>query len=195
MSTGFPYFLAPNQSELDSLRGRWLWAVALGAVLVVCGLLAIGYPTGSTEATVTLCGVLLLVGGGLQAGSAVWARGWGGFFVHLLGGLLAIFVGVIFIERPLISAVEWTLLMAIFFVAGGLIRAVSALTIRYAGWGWSVLNGVVTLVLGVLIWRGWPGTGLWVIGTLVGIELIFSGWSWVMLGLALRVVTKEPIPS
>jgi uncharacterized membrane protein HdeD (DUF308 family) len=195
MSTGFPYYLAPNSSELDRLRSRWLWAVVLGVLLILGGLLAISYPTDSTSAAVTVFGVVLLTAGILQVVSAFWASAWGGFFVHLLGGLLAIFVGVIFVERPLISAVEWTLVLAFFFVAGGLIRTVAAVCLRYTAWGWSFLNGMVTLVLGVLIWRGWPGTGLWVIGTLVGIELIFSGWSWVMLGLAARAVASRVVPT
>jgi uncharacterized membrane protein HdeD (DUF308 family) len=192
MSTGFPYYLAPNSSELDSLRHRWLWAVGLGVLLILGGLLAISYPVNSSSLALTLCGVILLTGGILQVVSAFWAGRWGGFFVQLLGGLLAIFVGVIFLERPLISAVEWTLVLAVFFVAGGLIRTVSALFLRYTAWGWSLLNGIITLLLGILIWRGWPGDGLWVIGTLVGIELIFSGWSWVMLGLAARTLVSRP---
>jgi uncharacterized membrane protein HdeD (DUF308 family) len=193
MSTGFPYYLAPNSSELDRLRHRWLWAVGLGVLLILGGLLAIGYPADSTSATVTVIGVVLITAGILQVVSAFWASAWGGFFVHLLGGLLATFVGVIFVERPLISAVEWTLVLAFFFVGGGLIRTVSAVALRFTAWGWSLLNGIVTLVLGVLIWRGWPGDGLWVIGTLIGIELIFSGWSWVMLGLAARTLVSRTV--
>jgi uncharacterized membrane protein HdeD (DUF308 family) len=193
MSTGFPYFLAPNSGELDSMRGKWLWAVVLGGLLIVGGLLAIFFPVATTVVTATFFGVILLIAGVLQVASAFWASGWSGFFVHLLGGLLAIFVGVIFVDRPLISAVEWTLVLAIFCVAGGLIRIVSALALRFSAWGWSLFNGIVTLLLGVLIWRRWPGDGLWVIGTLVGIELLLSGWSWVMLGMALRTVASRAV--
>jgi uncharacterized membrane protein HdeD (DUF308 family) len=58
-----------------------------------------------------------------------------------------------------------------------------------------MLNGAITLLLGVLIWRSWPGDGLWVIGILVGIELVFSGWSLVMLGLAARALAKPANPA
>lgn len=189
MSSGFPYFLSPDAGEREVLRGKSIWALVLGVALIAGGLLAISYPTITTLYSTTFFGVLLLISGGVQAGSAVWARGWDGFFLHLLIGLLYLFLGMILVERPLISAIEWTLLLAIFFVAAGLVRMIAALSLRFSGWGWSLLNGVVTLALGLLIWRGWPGSGLWVIGTLVGIEMLFSGWALVMLGLAARSIS------
>jgi serine/threonine protein kinase/uncharacterized membrane protein HdeD (DUF308 family) len=192
MSTGFPYFLAPDGRDLDELRGKAIWAIVFGALLVVLGLLAIGHPVVTTVTTAWFAGLLLLIGGVVEAASGLWARRWGGFFLHLLVGLLYIFVGAVLVERPLLSAVEYTLLLAVFFVASGLYRAVTALGQRFSGWGWSAFNGVVTFVLGVLIWRGWPDTGLWVVGTFVGIELVLSGWTWVMLGLAVRSVPAAP---
>ena len=194
MAAGFPYFHSLDPRELEQLRGKSIWAIGLGAVLIVVGLLALGYPTVATVATATYFGVLLVVGGVLQAASAFWARGWGGFFLYLLLGLLSVFVGVVLVERPLLSAVEYTLLLAVFFVAAGLFRLVVALSQRFCGWGWAALNGAVTLILGVMIWRGWPSSGLWVIGTLVGIDLLFNGWTLVMLGLAMRSLTKAKLP-
>jgi uncharacterized membrane protein HdeD (DUF308 family) len=194
MNAGFPFFLSADAREAEALRGKSIWAIVFGAILVVVGVLALCYPLLATLQSALFFGVLLLVGGGVQAATAVWARGWGGFFLHLLVGLLYLFVGALFLERPLISAIQWTLVIAVFFVASGLVRVVSAVVHRFSGWGWSLLNGVVTLALGVLLWRGWPGDGLWVIGTLVGIELLFSGWSLVMLGLAVRSLAAPPGP-
>jgi uncharacterized membrane protein HdeD (DUF308 family) len=59
---------------------------------------------------------------------------------------------------------------------------------RFSGWPWVVLNGVITLVLGVMIWRQWPESALWVIGLFLGIDLVFSGWTWVLLALAVRSI-------
>jgi uncharacterized membrane protein HdeD (DUF308 family) len=59
---------------------------------------------------------------------------------------------------------------------------------RFHGWGWVLANGIVTLILGVLIWREWPESALWVIGMFVGIDMLFAGWSWVMTALAVRSV-------
>jgi uncharacterized membrane protein HdeD (DUF308 family) len=195
MSTGFPYFHSADARERDHLRGKSILAIVLGFLLILVGVLAISYPTVATLESALFFGVLLLIGGVLQILSAFGARAWGGFFLYLLLGLLYLFVGAAFLDRPGISAVQWTLIMAIFFVAGGLARIIAALSVRFSGWGWSVLNGVVTLALGLLIWRGWPGTGLWVIGTLVGIELVFCGWSLVMLGLAARSIAKSGPPT
>jgi uncharacterized membrane protein HdeD (DUF308 family) len=193
MASEFPYFLSPDAREMEVLKGKSLWTIALGVVLIALGLLALAFPVVATLASTTFFGVLLLIGGVLQIAGAFGARGWGGFFLYLLLGLLSLFVGVVLVERPLISAVELTLVLAVFFVAGGLFRLVGALSQRFSGWGWSALNGAVTLLLGVLIWRGWPGDGLGVIGTLVGIDLLFNGWTLVMLGLAVRSASKAAL--
>jgi uncharacterized membrane protein HdeD (DUF308 family) len=186
MSTGFPFFLSRLEEERQALRRNWGWLVALGVVLVVVGILAISFPVISTLTTVTVFGVLLLFGAGAEVASAIWTQRWGGIFLHLLLGLLYFFVGVVLLERPLIGAETYTLLLAVFFVAGGLVRIIFALGHRFSGWGWTLFSGIITLILGVLIWRNLPEAGLWVIGTFIGIDLLFNGWSWVMLGLAVR---------
>jgi uncharacterized membrane protein HdeD (DUF308 family) len=186
MASGFLYFLSSDPHEVEALRGKAIWAIVLGIALAAVGVVAIGHPVVTTAVTMVFFGVLLLIGSGVQMVSAVWARSWGGFFLQVLIGLLYFFVGVVMVERPLFTADELTLLLAIFFVAAGLYRLVMALRLRFSGWGWSALNGAVTLLLGVLIWRHWPGDGMWVVGTFVGIEMLFNGLSWVMLGLALR---------
>src|SRR5207253_4921622 len=122
----------------------------------------------------------------VEVASAFWARRWGGFFLHVLVGLLYFFVGLLLLDRPGLGATGYTLMLAVFFVFGGVSRIIFALGHRFSGWGWVLLNGVITLFLGILIWRELPEAALWVIGTFVGIELLFNGWSWVMLGLAAR---------
>lgn len=186
MSTGFPFFLSHLEEERQALRRNWIWLVILGVVLVVVGLLAISFPPIFTLTTVILLGVLLLFGAGAEVASAIWARRWGGFFLHLLLGLLYLFVGVAMIDRPDVGAAGFTLMLAVFFVAGGLLRIVLALSHRFSGWGWTLFSGIVTLLLGILIWRNLPEATVWVIGTFVGIDLLFNGWSWIMLGLAVR---------
>jgi uncharacterized membrane protein HdeD (DUF308 family) len=195
MSTGFPYFHSSDAREMERLRGKSLWAIVLGGALIVVGVLALCYPVIASVETTIVFGAFLLVGGIVQVATAAWARGWGGFFLYLLMGLLYLFVGAALLENPLAGTLAWTLLLAVFFVAGGLVRTVYALSHRFSGWGWLLLNGVVTLLLGVLIWRGLPGSGLWVIGTLVGIELLFNGWALVMLGLAVRSAAKAVTPT
>jgi uncharacterized membrane protein HdeD (DUF308 family) len=76
--------------------------------------------------------------------------------------------------------------LAIFLIVVGVFNIVAALMQRFHGWGWVLLNGGVTLLLGLLINRQWPSSALWVIGLFVGIEMIFNGWAWIMLSLGLK---------
>jgi uncharacterized membrane protein HdeD (DUF308 family)/serine/threonine protein kinase len=178
--------------EDQALRHNWGWFLALGAALVVLGLLAISYPALGTVVTVEVFGFILLAGAALEVASITWARTWSGVLLHLLGGLLSLFVGLLLLEHPALGAAGYTFLMALFFVASGLFRVVLAVGQRSSGLGWSLLGGAVSLALGVLIWRELPVSALWVIGTFVGIDLILNGWSWVMLGLGLR---RLPAPA
>jgi uncharacterized membrane protein HdeD (DUF308 family) len=184
MSTGFPFFMSGAAEE--RLRSKWGWFLVLGILLILAGAVAISRPAISTLTVVELIGYLLLFGGGVEIASGIWAGSWGGFFLHLLCGLLYLFLGAFVIERPLENALIYTYILAIFFVASGLVRMVMSLAHRFHGWGWMFFSGLITFALGIMIWRQWPEAALWVIGTFVGIDLIFVGWSWVMLGAAMK---------
>jgi uncharacterized membrane protein HdeD (DUF308 family) len=168
------------------LRGCWCWFLALGIALILLGAAAIGAQYVTTLTSVLVFGILLVAGGVVQIVNAVLARGWRAFFLHLLAGILHLVVGGLMIDEPLRAAAVLTLILAVAFLAGGLIRIAYVLFERFSGWPWVLLNGVVTFLLGIAIWRQWPESSLWVIGLFVGIDLIFNGWSWVMLGLAVR---------
>jgi uncharacterized membrane protein HdeD (DUF308 family) len=187
-----PVWMSAPDGVVERLRANWGWLVALGVALVLLGFAAIGAPVVATFTTVTLFGVLLLIGAGVELVSLVWVRRWGTFFHHVLSGLLYLFMGAILLERPGLGAAGYTLLLAVFFVASGLARVVYAIGHPGPGRGWTVLSGAVSLVLGVMIWRDLPEAAFWVIGTFVGIELVFNGFTWVMLGLAVR---SQPGPA
>ena len=91
-----------------------------------------------------------------------------------------------FLRHPDKAALTLTLLLAAFLMAGGVIRIAAAVSLQFPNWGWQVVSGALNLLLGILIWAQWPVSGLWVIGLFVGIEMIFNGWTWVMLALTLR---------
>ncbi len=74
---------------------------------------------------------------------------------------------------------------------GGLFRIAITVTVRFHGWVWALLNGVISVALGVMIWRDWPESAFWVIGLFVGIDMLFAGWAWVMTALAVRDVAAE----
>jgi uncharacterized membrane protein HdeD (DUF308 family) len=186
MSSGFPYFLAQAEADLAALRRAWGWLLAWGLLLVAAGVAALAYPALATIVTVEVIGIILLVAAGGQFAGAFWARGWGGVVYAVLCGALYLFAGVVLLGRPALGAAGYTLFLSMLFFAGGVLRLVVAVARRFSGWGWTALSGVVGVVLALLIWQDFPESALWVIGTFVGIDLVFAGWGWVMLALALR---------
>ena len=177
------------------LKRNWGWYLALGIALIVLGTIALGSALVMTVASVFFFGWLLIIGGIMEAVHAFWRKRWAGFFLDLLTGILYVIAGWMMVSNPAESALLLTLIIAMFLVFEGVFRIVAALIARYPHWGWVLLNGVISLVLGILIWRQWPYSGLWVIGLFVGIEMLFNGWSLVMLSLTARNLPEEaPAP-
>jgi uncharacterized membrane protein HdeD (DUF308 family) len=176
--------------ELDALRGNWLWFVILGASLVVLGTVALGSVAIASLAAAAAIGVLLLLGGAAEAVGAFWCRGWSGFFLELLSGVLSIVVGLLFLRAPVGALSALTLLLARFLMVGGFFKIVAAVSYQFAAWGWSLAGGIIDVILGVMIWQEWPASALWVIGLFVGINLLFRGFNWIALGLALRSLPR-----
>lgn len=177
--------------ELGHLRSHWWWLTLYGVLLIICGSVAIGFPVISSRAAVAVLSAVLLVAGIATIISAFWTGKWSGMLVNLLVGLLYLGAGVVAVDHPMITVVILTLYLAILFMVVGAFRTVSALVVRYPQWGWSLLNGIVTFLLGLIIYRQWPLASLWVIGLLVGIEMLFHGWTWFMLSLAIRNLPGE----
>lgn len=179
--------LSPTITEdLQELKAAWLWFVLLGLGLMLLGLVAIGYAPFVTKALMWIFGVLLVFGGVLAVGSAFFTGGWGGFFTTLLLGVLQLVAGVICIRHPGDAAVVYTLMLTAFLLVGGLFRIAAALTSRFRAWAWVLVHGIVSVILGVSILAQMPEAGLLILGLFVGIELIFSGATYVLLGLQVR---------
>jgi uncharacterized membrane protein HdeD (DUF308 family) len=178
--------LNPRYEEFLRLHKCWAWLVALGVVLMAVGAMAIGSSFVSTMTTIFVFGILLMAGGAVQVVNAFLARSWRGFFLYLASGALHFIVGELMIEHSDMAAKVLTLLLAVAFLVGGGILLVYALLEQFPGRVWVLLNGMITFFLGVSIWRQWPESSLWVIGLFIGIDLVFSGWSWVMLGVAVK---------
>jgi uncharacterized membrane protein HdeD (DUF308 family) len=179
---------------LAALAEVWGFLLGLGVGLMILGAAAIGSSFVATLATILVYGILLVLGGIFQVVSALWGRSWRGFFLHLLTGVLYLITGVFMLDYPAEAALGITLLVAAGLLVAGVLRVVLALVERFAGWGWALLNGVISLALGTAIWRQWPLSGLWVIGLFVGIEMLSSGFSWVTLALAVRAAPRPAIP-
>jgi uncharacterized membrane protein HdeD (DUF308 family) len=186
--------LNTHYEECLRLHHCWLWFVVLGIGLIVVGGVAIGAAALVTLTTVLVFGWLLLAGGVVEIVNAFLGRSWRGFFLHLLGGILHLIVGALMIDRPERAAEVLTLMLAAAFLVAGTFRVVGALKERFAGAGWILVNGVIAFALGVAIWKHWPESSYRVIGLFVGIDLIFEGWSWVMLGLIVRATASVAAP-
>jgi len=172
-----------NSEEVRRYGG---WFLVLGIVLIALGVVAILYDVTATQISVVVFGWLLLIGGIIEIVHGFQTHRWGGFFLHLLAGLLFIVAGLLFINNPATAALSLTLFLGAFFLVGGIFEIIGAARIRAPNWGWEVLSGIITAILGILLWAQWPTSGLWFIGFAVGIALIFRGWSWVMLSVLAR---------
>jgi uncharacterized membrane protein HdeD (DUF308 family) len=176
---------------LKEIHMHWGWFLSIGILLTILGVLAIGASTLVTLASMLYFGVLMIIGGVVQAVNAIKTRKGGGFLINALSAILYLIIGVILVLHPAESAITITLLLAAFFTVSGLFKMVAAISHRYAQWGWLLLNGLITLALGIMIFAEWPISGLWVIGLFIGIDLIVMGWTWTTLALASRNLEQQ----
>jgi uncharacterized membrane protein HdeD (DUF308 family) len=123
---------------------------------------------------------------------AVRHRDRGHMIWYLLEALLGIVVGALLLQSPVRGAIVLTMLLATYFILSGIFRIVAALALHLPNWGWILASGVISLGLGIFVWGGWPLTGLWVLGLFIGINLLFAGWTRVMLAMMLRSHRWEP---
>jgi uncharacterized membrane protein HdeD (DUF308 family) len=171
-----------------TLKKNWGWLLALGVVSIVLGTIGLYMTFALTLATVLLFGALILVGGLFQLGHSFTCKGWKSVLGHVLIALLYLAAGFVIITDPVLASDVLTLVLAGILIAVGVIRILMAFQLRtaVAGWYWALLSGIISILLGIIIVAQWPVSGLWVIGLLVAIELIFHGWSYVFVALAAR---------
>jgi len=174
---------------LEEVGRKWQRLLGVGILMVVLGMIAIGASVFVTLATMVFVGCLMLFGGILQTIHAIAMRSWSGFFIDLLAGVLYMVVGFVIVAHPGATAVALTLIIAVLFMLGGIFRIVTALAVGYQNRIWLILHGVINLLLGFMIWHDWPLSGLWVIGLFIGIDMLFNGWSLIMLGFTAKKLT------
>lgn len=159
------------------------WFLGTGIALVLLGTAAITFAVFTTIATVIFLGWIFLASGILQIAHAFNTRHWSGFSLYLLLGALSLIVGGMFIAQPQQSAIALTLLISLVLITKGIFRIIIALMYSFTNHWWVLLNGILTTALGLIIFTKWPFSSPWVIGLFVGIDLIFNGWSLIMLAM------------
>ena len=182
---------APPHSLGDSiraLRAKWGWIVALGIIFMIAGVIALGSVVAATASAVLIVGIMMIMAGVAEIIAAFNVKDWGKFAVWMLLGVLYVAAGVICFLNPFAAATVLTLFLGIALVFGGIVRMFLAWHMREAGkpWGWVVVSGIISLLLGAMIIAQWPYSSFFVLGIFLGIDLIFIGSGWISIGLALR---------
>jgi len=178
------------ETTVGPVRKASGWSMLWGILMFVCGILAISLPLASSIGIVILLAWLILFAGISHLIFAFHSHSVGGFLWQVLLALIYGAAAIYMLMNPLLGVLSLTLLLAVFLLVEGILEL--ALYFRIRGGrhaGWVLFDGVVTLILGILIWAHWPSSAVWVIGTLVGISLIFSGISRFMLALAVRNIS------
>ena len=168
------------------------WSIGISLLLILAGFLAIALPRTAGIAVSALFGWLLVLGGVGHLVFAFHTRSFGAVLWELLLGILYLLVGARLLVYPVAGLATITFALAIYLFAEGVLELILSFRIRpRSGWAWLLFDGIITLILAVLIWRTWPSDSEWVIGTLIGISILFSGMARLLLSLAARRVPKE----
>ncbi|MBM4252021.1 MAG: HdeD family acid-resistance protein [Deltaproteobacteria bacterium] len=168
----------------DASRRSGPLMIGLGALLVLVGAAAcIQFPT-ATIASVYLVGACMIVGGCMFGIGAFVARRWNIALLDVLAAAVYIVVGSFILRQPIAAATGITLMLSIIFMVQGVVRILAAIAMLPSHWPWLLISGIATFALGGMIMLGWPASGLWVLGTLIGIDILVSGITMIALGAA-----------
>jgi uncharacterized membrane protein HdeD (DUF308 family) len=177
---------------LGDLVHNWGWLLAQGILLVVLGTIGLGITFWLTLATVFIFGVFLFIAGAVQIFHAFKYRGWQSILWHVLIAILYVLAGLIIMGDPLVASTLLTLLLAGALMGIGVLRLIMAFQLRgIKNWFWPLIGGIAALILGFMILTRWPVSGFWVIGLFVAIEMIFSGWSYIIIALGARELGRQ----
>ncbi|WP_454689887.1 HdeD family acid-resistance protein [Achromobacter aloeverae] len=169
------------------LRAKWGWIVGLGVIFLVTGFIALGSVVMATVASVYMVGIMMLISGVAEVIHAFQIKSWSKCLLWALLGVLYIVAGFVTFQNPLLAATLFTLVLGAVLVVSGIMRIVLAVNMQSAApRGWIILSGCITLILGLLILSHWPTSSLYILGTLLAIDLIFAGIGWIGLGFSLR---------
>ena len=159
----------------------WL-RILLGIVLILAGLFVLGDVALATLVSALFIGFTAIVVGAFEILHAFWTKGWGGFIWHILLGVLYIVFGLLVVYQPVTGALVLTYILGLVLLASGVVRIFMSIR-HWSDAGWlMLLSGAFGVLAGLVILTGWPMTGLWVLGLLLGIDLISHGVAWLTYG-------------
>lgn len=168
--------------------------IALGVLSVIAGLLAFVFPLAATLAAALMFGAILVAVGLAQIANGIRTRGWKGWIWMVIAGVLSVAVGILLFARPIAGVLTLTMLLGAFFLVEGVVRTVMAFGIRsQPGWGLLLANGILGILLGILVFTQWPQAAAWLLGIVLGVDLILNG-IWLISassGVTRHVVVRE----
>jgi uncharacterized membrane protein HdeD (DUF308 family) len=176
-----------REAMRETVKRYSFWYLVQGVLLTVAGVFAIIYPFVSSVAVIVLLGWLLIISGVLQGLSLIGARHVPHFWLQLISLILAVLIGFLFLRDPAQGLLTVTLLLIVFFMIEGLSKVVFALTIRpFPNWGWMLGSGIMGIILSLVLWASLPVTAVWLVGLLLGIQLISVGTATTYLAWQVR---------
>jgi uncharacterized membrane protein HdeD (DUF308 family) len=165
-----------REAMRETVKRHSLWYLIQGALMVIAGVLALIYPLVSTVAVVVFLGWLLIISGILQGISLFDARRVPHFWLQLVSVVLSVIIGVLFLRDPGQALLVLTLLLIVFLMVEGISKVIFSLTIRpFPNWGWVLASGIIGILLALYLWASLPITAIWLLGVLLGIQLICEG--------------------
>jgi uncharacterized membrane protein HdeD (DUF308 family) len=178
-----------QRAVTNAFGAHWKLFLFQGAVMVTLGVLAIGAPVAASIAVAIYVGWLLLISGVVGLFAIISTHHVHAFLWSLVTAALSVVIGVLLVLMPVQGAISLTIVLTAFFIAEGVFQTMVAIASRHVlkgTWVWMLLSGIADLVLAAIIIEGWPGTAIWALGLLVGVNLLTSGWAVVVAALAGR---------
>ena len=176
-----------RQVMRETVKRHSLWYLIQGGLMILAGVLAIVYPVLSSVAVVIFLGWLLIISGVVQAISVIGAHSVPHFWLQLVSVVLFVIVGTLFLRHPGEGLLTLTLLFIVFFMVEGISKVIFSLTIRpFPNWGWVLISGIIGILLSLYLWASIPITAVWLLGVLLGIELICEGAALTYLAWQVR---------
>ncbi len=179
--------IKPIRSWPKELTRNWGYLFALGVLFICLGIMGLSMVVGLTLVSILFLGVLFLVAGFAQLIDVFKSSEWKAVLWHALIAILYLLGGVLVIKDPVLASALITAMLAWILILIGITRFVMAYVLRHTSeWGFLLLAGITSSILGILILIQWPFSGLWVIGLFIAIELMMNGWSYLFIALGLR---------
>jgi uncharacterized membrane protein HdeD (DUF308 family) len=171
---------------LEGLRHRWGLVLALGVGLVVCGFIALMSVVQATTVTVLWVGAMMIIAGVIEIAHGLRHKGWGRATLWVVAGVFYVVGGFFAVINPVLASLVLTLLLGFALVAAGITRFLLGYHVKGEHSGWIMISGLVTFLFGLIILVHWPFSSLYVLGIILGVDLIQAGAGWINLGLSLK---------